>query len=294
MNNLRIAACLAGRIFTGFGLELMQVYFQNLSINFLANIDLIPEDFVVTYPSRTNDIYNTFGGRYTSFYINFSASGKIYGGLFYDFDAVYETGYDATPQNDNVSISYVNALINSFALYHRISYYFSNITKPSLHLSFMYAHGDQDVQFQDNTIVNQQGQDNNYRSPTSYPTGFVIDPYFSNLCIIELSNTIKPFSFVKNPIFSRFMIEDGVLLLLRPVIQGGSFLSEKSYYLSGNPGYANPEKAYLGVEIDLAATWQVFSDFAVGVKGGILIPNFDIYNDTNVLWKVGVTAAFSF
>ena len=271
---MRFAACLAGRIFTGFGFELMQLYFQNLSINFLANIDLIPEDFVVTYPSRTNDVYNTFGGRYTSFYINLSANGKIYGGLYYDFDAVYETGYNATYLDDNISISYTNALINSFALYHRISYYFSNIAKPAIHLSFMYAHGDEDVQFQDNTIVNMQGQDNNYRSPTSYPIGYVIDPYFSNLCIIELSNTVKPFSFVKNPIFSRFMIEDGVLLLLRPVIKGSSFLSEKSYYLSGNNGYANPEKAYLGVEMDLAATWQVFSDFAFCVKGGILGAEF--------------------
>lgn len=300
LNRLRYSAILAGRIFTGFSFELFQLFFQNFGLHFLANIDLIPEDFVITYPSKLNSVNNTFGGKYNSFYIDFNAYGKIYRRLYYAVEAVYETGYNTTYYDTGDKIELKDALINSFALFAKLSYFFDHVTKPALHFEFQYAHGDNDAELYNGAIINKEAQDNNYRSPSLPKIGYVLEPYFSNIFVFSLLNTIKPFSFLKNPIFSRFSIESGVLLLMRPVVQGYTIISEKSVYLKNGQYYENSEKTFLGVEIDAALLWKIFSDLSIKVKGGIFIPNYTIYSPSNennqyeVLWKAGVFLTLSF
>jgi len=288
LNSLRKAAIVAGRIFTGFTFEVMQIYFQNFSLNFLANIDLVPPDFVITYPAMLNQVYNTFGGKYSSFYISFNANGKIFKGLFYNFEGVYETGYNATYQIGTDKIVYQNALINSFAVNTGLTYYFDSKLKPTAGAGFMFAFGDDDADFMNGTVVNKTGQDNNYKSPTSPSIGYVVAPDFSNLMVISLNGSIKPFNYMKNEIFSRFSVETALLLLLRPIIKGAAFLAEKTEYLKNQSKYESYEKVFLGTEIDINALWQIFSDLSVTLKTGVLIPNYLIYRNSDIFWKVGI------
>jgi len=83
-------------------------------------------------------------------------------------------------------------------------------------------------------------------------------------------------------------------LLLRPNIEGATFISEKSEYIKGGEKVKYPEKFYLGTEIDLDLSWAVFSDFNISLKGGVFIPNYFIYDKNDVLWKVGLTMNISF
>ncbi len=292
LNKVRFASVMAGRIFAGFSAEFFQLYFQNLSFSFLANIDLIPNEFIVTYPSQ--QIINTFGGKYNSFYFSLNANGKIYAGLFYNIEVVYETGFNATYYFTGGKVIYRNELINSFAISARLSYYFNHPTKPSLHVFFQYAHGDADVEFRDGAVINRNGQDNNYKSPNSPYISYVMDPYFSNIIVVGISQTIKPAGASKNPIFSRFSIESVVSLMLRPVIKGKSFLGEQYYYYDGQPGYEDLKKIFLGGEIDINFLWQVFSDLSFQVNTGIFIPNYFICRSTDVFWKAGFTLNISF
>jgi hypothetical protein len=304
LNNMRYASVLAGRIFTGLSFEFMQIYYQNFTVNFLANIDMIPEDYVATFPSRVLDVYNTFGGRYTSFYLSFNANGKIYRGLYYNFEGVYETGFDATYNDLSNKLSYKNALINTFAINTGITYFFDHKTRPTIGAYFMYAHGDPDVINNGGAVLNRADQDNNYKSPTNPEIGYVILPEFSNMIVIGISQTIKPFAALKNEVFSRIYLENDVILLLRPIVKGGSFLPEKAYYQKYGAGYEKPEKAFLGVEMDTNLLWQVFSDLTIQLRGGILIPNYAIYNydvsanpddaRKTLLWKIGISLNVSF
>jgi hypothetical protein len=297
LNSLRKAAVIAGRVFSGFNFELIQLVFQNFSLGFLANVDLVPEEFVATYTKRGEFVNNTFGGKYTSFYINFNANGKIWKGLFYNFEGVYETGYNATyylgSSND---IVIKNELINSFAINTGISYFFDSKLKPTISTSFYYAHGDEDSKIINGVTINKNGQDNNYKSPTQLSVGYAVSPApdFSNLIIIGLNGTIKPFSYLKNEVFSRFSIENGVLLILRPIIKGPAFLTEKVEYSETGANYNDPVKAYLGTEVDLNFLWQVFSDLSVSLKSGVFVPNYTIYSGNDVYWKVGLGLNISF
>ncbi|MCG8569669.1 MAG: hypothetical protein MJB14_05985 [Spirochaetes bacterium] len=301
LNRQRYAAVLAGRLFPGFSFSLNQVFYQNFSAHFLANIDLIPNDYIVTYPQQLNNVYYTFGGKYTSMYIGLSANGKIYRGLYYAVEGIYETGFNATYYDTGSEIKYENVMINSFALYSKFSYFFDHITKPALHIEFKYAHGDPNVEFVNGTIVNQSPKtddeskmDTNYKSPTSPSTGYVMMPGFSNLIIISVGNSVKPMAKLKNPIFNRFSIESELLLMLRPIIKGASFLSEKADFQESGSEYEKAAKAYLGVEVDLSLLWQIFSDFSVMLQGGVFIPNYYIYNDNNALFKIGLSMNVSF
>lgn len=311
LNNLRHAAVIAGRIFTGFSLDLLEFYLQNFALNFTANVDLIPDEFVQTFPSNPDQSINTFGGKYTSFYIGFGAKGKIYRGLFYDFDIIYQTGFTATPYISASRIIVRNEAIHSFAINHKISYYFDHSTKPTAHFQFLYAHGDKDVEFRDGTIVNQPDIneenrfDTNYKAPNSPAIGYALQPDFSNLIVLALTGSIKPIGFLKNDIFSRFSVQSVLLIYLRPIIEGQSFLSEKDEYKeeysdrSGNiikgKKYSSPEKAYLGVEFDVYLTWVIFSDLKVQLQTGVLVPNGKINaDDYTPFWKVGLTFNISF
>ena len=224
LNNKRFATILAGRIFTGLSFEFMQIYYQNFTVNLLANVDLVPEDYVVTFPTRVLNVYNTFGGRYSSFYIGFDANGKIYRGLYYSLEGVYETGFNATYNDLSGKISYKNALINTFAINTGFSYFFDHVTKPTIGTYFMYAHGDPDTINNEGAILNRGDQDNNYKSPTNPKIGYVVLPEFSNLIIVGISQTVKPFAALKNDAFSRFYIENEILFIMRPIIAAGSFL----------------------------------------------------------------------
>lgn len=294
LNAKRRAAVLAGRLFTGFSFEWLEIFQQNFSLNFLANLDLIPEEFVVTYPGHLGQALNSFGGRYSSFYISFDAGGKIVRGLYYNFEAVYETGFNATYYDNGASINYRNALINSFALSTGFTYFFKHPTRPTLELQLFYAHGDSDVEYRNGTVSNRLGQDNSYRSPTSPSVSYAADILFSNLAVIRLSNTVKPFSMLKNRAFSRLSIDSSLAIFLRPIIKGAAFLPEKPEYLEGGAAYESGAKTFLGGEIELDLTWQVFSDFGFQVKGAILIPNYLIYSNSDLLWKAGVGLNFSF
>ena len=293
LNNLRRSAVIAGRVFSGFSFELMQIENQNFSLSFLANIDLIPGELILTYPSQKSAIDNTFAGRYTSFYFTLSASGRIVKGLYYNFEATYETGFNTGYMSNGEKLKIKESLINSFAINTGINYFFNHKTKPTIGFKFMYANGDNDVLFTNNTVFNREGDDNNYKNPFQPSIGYVLSPDFSNIIVFGFNQSIKPLIFLKNEIFSRFFLESVLLIILRPNVNGATFYKERFDYLLGNKR-ANLEKVFLGVEIDLSASWQIFSDLAFQLQGGVFIPNYTVYSEQDVFWKVGLSLNMSF
>jgi len=294
LNDIRLLGVVSGRVFSGVTFAVNEVYNQNFSLDFIANIDLIPEEFIVTYPSQINQIKNTFGGRYNSFYISLNANGKIIKGLYYDVQGVYQTGTNATYYDNGVSIKTYDALINSFALYHSVSYLFDHITRPSVSFSFYYAHGDSDVEYVNNTVVNKSGDDNSFKSPAWPTLGYVIQPVFTNLFVFSLSHTIKPFRPLNIDFLNEFGIQLTGLLFFRPVIEGESFLPEKANFIKGQPGFTSSEKYFLGGEIDISLIWRLFSDLLIRVNTGFFIPNYNIYYGNEFIFKAGLSAVILF
>jgi hypothetical protein len=293
LNLLRKASAIAGRVFTGVQIDVLQVFFQNFTVGFLANVDLIPDDFILTYPTQTDLSKYTFGGKYTSFYLSLNANGKIWRGLYYNVEGVYQTGYNATYIKESPSLGrYDFAPIHSFALNATLAYYFYNKLSPTVKVNFYYAHGDSDVQFDDYKVVNNNydvlnvsGHDNNFKAPTSPTIGYVFQPDLSNLIVIEVSGSVKPLNFLKKEIFSRFFVESAILFYMKPVLSGGSLLPENTATLP-----------FQGTEVDVYTNWNIFSDLAVQLKMGLYFPGgivsgSDIYSPYG---KLGLTATISF
>jgi len=307
LNNLRYAAVLAGRVFTGFTLEFLQIYFQNLSVGFLANIDLIPNDFVLVYPSHISNALYTFGGKYNSFYISFNANGKIVRNLYYNFEAVYQTGTNASCVNTGTKLYVEEKIIQSFSLNAKLSYFFNHSTAPTVHVEFIYGHGDQNAEFWEDVILIRDTRykfDHNFRAPVSPKLGYALEPKLSNLAVLIFTNTVKPFGFVKNEVFSRFLIETALLIFMRPVIKGDAFIPEKADYRKGGMLYNDPIKAYLGTEIDIFLKWQIFSDLNIELKNAVFIPNGKIHMNSDTenpdsdnytpYWRIGLILSMSF
>lgn len=305
LNNIRTFSVLAGRIFTGFSVNIYEIYFQNFGIGFLANIDLIPQEFILTYPSNVYQIRNTFGGKYTSMYISGFAHGKIYKGLYYNASITYETGFNATYTNSGTKGYVNNELINSFAFSSGFSYYFNSITKPFIAFDVNYAHGDEDAVLNDNIVLNKTGEDNTYKTPTQNNIGYVIKPDFSNLLTFGLQFGIQPFSHFNNPFISNLFLKSEIIIFNRPVIKGDSFLNEKMTYQRRPENYIafdddllgtkfeNYEKFFLGAEMNFSILWPIFSDLNLELNGGFFIPNYIIMEGDDFPWKIGLSVNFS-
>ncbi len=304
LNELRYAAVIAGRVFTGFSLDFMQIYFQNFSIGFLANVDLIPNEFVLVYPSHISDGFFTFGGKYNSFYISVNANGKIARNFYYNFEAVYQTGTNAAYINTGSKLIVEDKIIHSFSINARLSYFFKHPTAPTINAEFIYGHGDKNAEFWEDTIQIRDTRykfDHNFRAPNSPKLGYALEPKLSNLAVIIITNTVKPFGFVKNEVFSRFLIESALLIFMRPIIKGAVFLPEKDIYLKGGSDYDNPIKAYLGAEIDIFLKWQIFSDLNIELKNAVFIPNGTIHKNSDSdepnyapYWRFGLILSMTF
>lgn len=298
LNKLRYISVLAGRVFTGFVFELLELYYQNFTLGFLANIDLIPEPFVITFPSEISWSNNTFGGRYHSFYVNLKINGKIISGLYYNLEGIYETGSNAALMIGSRKAYYAYKTIHSFALDTKISYFFSSLLTPVITMNFIYAHGDKNATFVNEAILIKNTKyefDHSFRSPSNPFLGYVLEPRFTNLTVVIITGSIKPFAFVNNELFSRILIETALLIFTRPVIEGATFISEKSEYLKGDAKYKAVEKAYLGFEIDLFLKWAIFSDLKVEWKTGLFIPNGIIATNGYIpYWKTGIVCNLSF
>ncbi|OHD23883.1 MAG: hypothetical protein A2Y34_06555 [Spirochaetes bacterium GWC1_27_15] len=291
LNKLRKTAIIAGRIFSGFSFDIIQLYYQNFSLGFVANVDLIPEDFVITYPKILGKTHNTFGGKYNSFYINFNANGKIIKNLYYNFDFVYETGLNATYKDSSNKIIIENSLINAFLVKTGVTYFFDHKIDPTLTFNFSFASGDDDVEIVNDAIINKSDMDNNFKSITSQFTSYAVSPSpaFSNLIILELKNSIKPMVYLKNEIFSRFEVDSSFLVFLRPNIKGSVFYSQKPEYLKIGSKYESTDKVFVGCEIDVNLLWRIFSDLSLALKTGIFIPNYLIYTNNDLFFKVGLS-----
>ncbi len=294
-NSLRSINSLAGRIFSGVEFSLSRFFYQNISLYFTTNIDLIPDYLVLTHKSAILDVRNTFAGRYNSFYFGMRLDGRIITGLYYNFDIVYETGTNATYYNTGREIKYYNALINSFAINTHITYYFNSKLKPLVGLGFSYAHGDSDAVYSDRTVINKSGEDNGFKGITKHYTGFVLSPEFTNLLIISLRSGITPCAYIKNRYLSGFYLKNELLLLMRPVLNGSGIYSEKAEYsVVGADKYESNDKFYLGSEFNYTVGYQVFSDLGFEIQGGFLIPNSLISAENRVFWKVGFSINMSF
>jgi len=294
LNNLRYLAVLSGRIFTGLSFNLSNIYYQNFSINFTGNIDLIPNDFILTNPSLTDVAYNTFGGKYSSVYIGFNANGKIVRGLYYNFDIVYETGTNATYFKEGTSLYYEFYPINSFAVKSDIYYYFNYIMKPAMGLSVMFGSGDKDAIYPNNTVLNKKDHDNGFRPVFNPDTGYVVTPYLTNLVVISFNGSFFPLALTNNRFFSGFFLKNDVNFYLRPIVEGQGMYSEKLTYILLSENYNSTDKIYLGTEIDMTLIWNFVSDFGIELKGGVFIPNYTIYEGNDIFWKVGINVSMTF
>ena len=226
---------------------------QQLNISGVSVFDLRSDDLIEDGDTSAGE--NT-GGKLNTFYIGAGLGGGISSSVFYDIYGYMQLGKTLT--NDGVEYSYES--ISAFLGGGSLSWFSKQLLYSKATASFVYASGDDDSSslYEGNT----EDSGTTFIPVSGTSTGFIFAPDLSNIMIAGLEYSIKPFG-----------NEKGMISNLQTLLSANMFFraTEGAISEQGIINTASDDK-YLGTEIDLGINFRPFSDFGVGLKGGIFMP----------------------
>lgn len=257
---------------------------QQLSLSGISVFDLRTDDLIEdgdTKAEATAD--GNTGGKLNTYYIGTGIGGGFAGNFFYDAFSYVQLGKTLSLIDDT---DYKDESITAFLFGGSLSYFNKQLLYSKIAASFLYATGDEDA----TSIYEGNTKDS---STTFIPvsgsnTGFIYSPSLSNIMIAGFEYSIKPFANNK-----------GVLGNLQTALNANMYFRATEGAISEQGINTDSDKKYLGTEIDLGINFRPFSDFGLGLKGGVYIPPTgsdsaisDDFNDPE--YGGSVTASFSF
>ena len=256
-DNVPVTDRFYGRAFSGLTLSLINIFYQNFYLMGLVQYDFIPEHALYE-DDKSNK--NLLGGQYNSAYAGAGVQGKIYRNLYYLFEFIYESG------ESRRNLSEHNMRINAIALTTQVKYFIPVILNPSTYFAFGFASGDQ------NTVAfiegNSKGEDNQFRSPGLYKTGFIAGPVLSNSFIFNLGFTIQPLNILPIDIIKNITVVTDFYYYLKHE-------SNSQISVSG----ANQNHINVGFELNQELIFPLFSDLNAGIKWGLFVPGQAFLNE---------------
>ena len=257
---------------------------QQLNISGVGVFDLRTDDLIEdgdTSAEATAD--GNTGGKLNTFYIGTGMGGGITSSIFYDAFAYVQLGKTLSLENSE----YKDESITAFLAGGSLSWFSKKLLYSKATASFVYASGDEDA----TSIYEGNTEDSctAFIPVSGTSAGFIFAPTLSNIMAAGLEYSIKPFGNKK-----------GMISNLQTALMANMFFRATEGAIS-EQGYINTssDKKYLGTEIDLGINFRPFSDFGIGLKGGIFIPptasDSAINEDSNDPEYGGsVNASFSF
>ena len=257
---------------------------QQLSLSAVNVFDLRSEDLIEDGDTKTEALADgNTGGKLNTTYIGAGMSGSLIDGFFYSSYFFMQLGktltYDGTEYKDES--------ISAFLLGGSLSYFNRDLLYSKATASIVYATGDDDASsvYEGNT----DGSSTTFIPVSGSSTGFIFAPSLSNIMIAGLGYSIKPFG-----------NEKSALKNFQTALSSNFYFRATEGAIS-EQGIINTEsdKKYLGTEIDLGLNFRPFSDFGIGIKGGVFIPptasDSAVNKDSNDPEYGGsVNASFSF
>lgn len=213
---------------------------------------------------------------YNASYVGVGARGTLWAGLGYSAEAVYEFGTTANAgTTDSSSIS-------GFAALASLDYQFAGAMEPMLMLQYMYGSGDSDrTSVTETAGGNESGtSDSQFLSFGYLQTGYSLFPRVSNIHILRMGGTIRPFESI--PELHKLQV--GVFGYVYRKARASSPISDPQSYLDSKD---------VGEEIDVTLRWRIFSDLGVSINYGCFFPGAAYLDDSaRNFFSAGMTYSF--
>jgi hypothetical protein len=211
-------------------------------------------------------------------------------GLFYNASYVLNTGRtlslvedDAAREDAGKSYQYEQFLAHmvDFGVQYYLPRFFSSVFGAGV----TYTTGDDD--YSSFTEGNTKGNATQFTAVTPGAKGLVFALQPGNSTTTEVSYAMKPFDRSSMDVLSTLQTELSYF---------GFFRSSGKGFVSSSDVDAGANGSWLGSEVDLALRFRPFSDFGIGLSGGMFFANDAVMlDDTNsVDWIARLTASLSF
>jgi hypothetical protein len=213
---------------------------------------------------------------YNANYIGVGALGTILAGWGYSAEAVFEFGQTASAGSTGLDT------IRAFALLLTTDYQFLGPMEPAVRLQYMFGSGDSDrASVSDMAAGNREGtNDTSFLSFGFVQTGFSLFPRVSNIHILRLGGSIRPFESVE----LLHKLEVGVYGYYYRKADATELISDSRAFLNN---------ADVGKEIDLILRWRVFSDLGFSLNYGCFFPGKAYLDDSaRNFFSAGITYSF--
>lgn len=212
-------------------------------------------------------------GRFHSQYLSAGVEGRFTPDLFYSLSGVLQTGqYLVSEPSTEASYLAGSGQVS-------LEYYGRSSLRPSLSLQALYATGDSWKDRPD--WVPQSAEDgarlNRYTPISNGTKGFVFPVQKANLIYGDLTFSLKPSETMQLSLTSLtfFRAVDGPVSDSRISEESGSSL-------------------YLGEEVDLILNWRPLSDVGFSATAGAFLPNGELFEEDELLFRAGGYLSFSF
>jgi hypothetical protein len=225
---------------------------QRVTLGALAQYDMNSSSNFLS-PGSTS--YTTSqGGSLNTQYFTFKAEGPIAGSLLYKAFGTLGTGSTLSW----VSGSYQYEPILAFLLGGELSYYFPGSLEPVLKARVLAASGDPSA----TSAVegNIRTTETLFQPITASTLGTVFSPALSNLIDYEIGGSLRPWAGQGLVTGIKFL---GFQRQVAGVVNASDVLTEGP--------------VWIGEELDLTGSWQVYSDFIVSASLGGFVPNSGTY-----------------
>ena len=236
---------------------------QNLALGVLVQEDLRPRDQLTAVGGTTSEL--DAGGRLDTQYVTVGLSGAIAPGLFHRTSYTLNTGRTLGFLPDSLSVtgfSYQYALILAHMASTELTLFLPEVLNSRVRLFGLFSTGDADAL----TFV----EGNTDATATSfvplaaprYSDGFSLKP--GNSAHIGVSYSARPLAALGMDVLQA---ELSSVSYLRTAGRGA--VSE---------GAVNPQSdgLYVGTDVNLALSYQPFSDLRIVLTNGVFVPNVDV------------------
>ncbi|RPJ09599.1 MAG: hypothetical protein EHM28_01090 [Spirochaetaceae bacterium] len=236
--------------------------YQTLDISIVGQLDMHSTDMVKDEGDTAWDISN--GGKIDTLYAGIGLQGQLAENFFYESFFIFETGRtlasqeSVTPGNRVYTYVPIYAFMGGF----KLSLFFPEFLASELTLTAVGSSGDADYE----TYLEGNYDDYSIQfSPISRPTiGLVFPQQMTNLIIVELEYSMKPFSGAVGTIWEKYQ------MLFQAIGYFRSSLSDISNSEGLNSG---SEDYYLGTEVDFINNFKPFADLGMSLALGVFLPN---------------------
>jgi len=239
-------------------------YYYGLEYSYLG----LPEQSLYTYALIQRDYSNEIPGNpahdytYDSEYLGLGVQGKIKSIFPYWIELIRQTGesliYNTNQKKD----------IDAWGGLAGIACQLDTYMHPSITFEYAFGSGDKDrISVTNTQNGNTFGSDKNFLYFGYIPTGYALAPRLSNLHLYRLGLKLNPLE--KINLFKDFVFGIDYYRYYKDKSRGGIYDPE-----------ASQNNEDIGSEIDINATWQIFSDLRCTIQYGHFMPT-DAYSDTS-------------